>query len=266
MGPNIGNMLSMWLAIAAFLATSVQSNTNHNAPAVTWSGTTIQHLWQEYNNIFKHGNRNAASHLWSSFLMEHAAAMPLDRYNQLSAGYCAVSGSPVTPQQRTRYRMTLDTVTGGRVTGIVYYCCWPCVCDTQDFIKIDTKTITTAEGSSVHRFMVIGNPCKQANRIPSEAPEVRCSVQGELIGAPVSDNGYIILAKFFDDDGLEANDGSVFAGHCEQRKNAGYNSGMGEIFRKVAGITPISLIPAIGSSDSDAETSATEEQTNNTEL
>merc|ERR1711865_1331998 len=151
-------------------------------------------------------NRNAASHLWSAFLMDHAATMPLDRYNQLSAGYCAVSGSPVTPQQRTRYRMTLDSVTGGRVTGIVYYCCWPFVCDTQDFIKIDTKTITTAEGSSVHRFMVIGNPCKQANRIPSEAPEVRCSAQGELIGAPVSDNGYIILAKFFDDDGLEAND------------------------------------------------------------
>ena len=101
-------MLSMWLAIAAFLATSVQCNTvqintNHNAPAVTWSGTTIQQLWGEYNNIFRHGNRNAASHLWSAFLMDHAATMPLGHYNQLSAGYCAVPGPPATPQQRTRY-------------------------------------------------------------------------------------------------------------------------------------------------------------------
>merc|ERR1711920_545406 len=30
-----------------------------------------------------------------------------------------------------------------------------------------------------------------------------------------------------------------FAGMCEDRKNAGYNSGMGEIFRRVAGISPI---------------------------
>jgi len=274
MGTNSGaTMISktFLLSAVAFLAASVQSDNSvttndNNAVAATWSGSTIQHLWGEYSNIFRHGNRNAASHLWSTFLIENAVTMPLERFNELSGGYCAVSGSPVTPQSRTRYRMTLDSVTGGHVTGLVYYCCWPCVCDTQDFIKIDTKTVVTAEGSSVHNFMVIGNPCKHADKIPWEAPEVRCSEDGELIGAPVSDHGYIILAKFFPDNGEEANDDSVFAGHCEQRKNAGYNSGMGEIFRKVAGITPISLIPAIGHSGSDAEPSGTEEQTNNTEL
>merc|ERR1712166_1057017 len=250
MGPNISNMLSMWLAIAAFLATSVQCNTvqintNHNAPAVTWSGTTIQQLWGEYNNIFRHGNRNAASHLWSAFLMDHAATMPLDRYNQLSAGYCAVSGSPVTPQQRTRYRMTLDSVTGGRVTGIVYYCCWPCVCDTQDFIKVDTKTVRTLQGASTHRFMVVGNPCANKEKIPREAPEVRCDQHGGLIGAQMSDHGYVILAKFFEDDGSNAMDHSTFDGHCEHRKQMGYNSGMGEIFRKVAAIHPVITSPSL---------------------
>jgi len=25
----------------------------------------VQDLWNEYQNIFKYGNRNAASHLWS---------------------------------------------------------------------------------------------------------------------------------------------------------------------------------------------------------
>jgi len=210
---------------------------------LAWEGTRVQDLWAEYRNIFTSGNRNAASHLWSAFLIDRAHSMTLERFNSLNEGYCAVSGSPVTPMQHTRYRMTLDTVTGERVTGIVYYCCWPCVCDTQDFIKIDTKTIVTAEGSSVHRFMVIGNPCQNAAQIPYEAPEVRCGPGGELLGAPMSDNGFVILAKFFDDDGKDAQDDTTFAEHCEYRKQMNYNSGMGDIFRKVAGITRIRPAP-----------------------
>merc|ERR1711966_26079 len=208
-------------------------------PALQWQGTTIRDLWAEYGNIFRHGNRNAASHLWSAFLLDRAPGVSTQQFNDLAGGYCAVSGSPVSPMGSTRYRMTLDAVTGERVTGIVYYCCWPCVCDTQDFIKIDTKTVTTAEGSSVHRFMVIGNPCNKKGAIPLEAPEVRCGVNGELIGAPMSDHGYVILAKFFEDDGNPANEDTLFEGHCAERKRMGYNSGMGEIFRKVAGISKI---------------------------
>merc|ERR1711907_10042 len=206
----------------------------------TWQGESHRDLWQEYNNIFKHGNRNAASHLWSAFLLDNAGGMTASRLEHLSAGYCAVSGSPVTPSQYTRYRMTLPTVTGGNATGLVYYCCWPCVCDTQDFIKVDTRTVQTAEGTKQYRFMVIGNPCNRKEKIPSEAPEVRCGPNGELLGAPLSDNGYVILAMFFDDSKKEpAYNESMFAAECEDRKNNGYNSGMGEIFRQVAGISPI---------------------------
>ena len=40
---------------------------------IAWSGTTVNDLHAEYGNIFKKGNRNAASHLWASFLLDRAA-------------------------------------------------------------------------------------------------------------------------------------------------------------------------------------------------
>merc|ERR1719440_142187 len=46
----------------------------------TWHGTGPRDLHREYNNIFKHGNRNAASHLWYSFVNERAPQMTHDRF------------------------------------------------------------------------------------------------------------------------------------------------------------------------------------------
>lgn len=228
------------LKLCFFVAAASDPVAPNSALVPEWAGTTVRHLWGEYGNIFKYGNRNAASHLWSAFLMDRAQAMPSKRFIDLSGGYCAVSGSPVTPMDQTRYRMRLQNVTGGWETGMVYYCCWPCVCDTQDFIKIDTKTVQTLDGPQQYRFMVIGNPCEHQDKIPWEAPEVRCN-GNELLGAPVSDHGYVIIAMFFDDDGQQANDESMFKEHCEDRAHMGYNSGMGEIFRQVAGISPIQV-------------------------
>ena len=60
----------------------------------------------------------------------------------------------------------------------------------------------------------------------------------------MSDNGYVILSLFFDasqDTGGTANE--EYAGMCEDRKNQGYNSGMGEIFRRVAAIAPVEIRP-----------------------
>merc|ERR1712176_1561481 len=97
--------------------------------------------------------------------------------------------------------------------------------------------------------------------------EVRCDDEDQLIGATMSDNGYVIVGMVFEAEVLADTDSLVsarsqsppqpgrlsehpktgrtfhhereFAGMCEDRKNAGYNSGMGEIFRRVAGISPI---------------------------
>jgi hypothetical protein len=243
-----------------------------------WDGETWQDLHQEYNNIFHYGNRNAASHLWSTFLLDRSAQMTSDKLEYMFQGFCAVSGSPVHPNEYKRYRLTLEMVDGSDpVSGFMYYCCWPCVCDTHDFIKIDTKTIETSEGPVVMHFTVLGNPCDheamllkpfvqpfdgRTTTLKSEAREVRCSENGELIGATLSDHGYIIINRFFNVtlpgdhlptidvqtpgristvDGVGFQDEGEWSDKCKSRAEAGYNSGMGEIFRRVASISPIKV-------------------------
>lgn len=204
-----------------------------------WHGETVRDLHQMYSKIFKYGNRNAASHLWASFLIDRSKTMSEGKLKSLFEGFCAVSGSPTRPSPYSKYSMEIDSVTGKKEKGITVFCCWPCVCDTNDWIKIDTKTVETSDGPKQFRFMVIGNPCKDPDRIPWEAPEVRCDSSGNLEGATVSDHGFIIISMFFDDDGTAAQEESMYDGYCKERAENGYNSGMGEIFRKVAMINPI---------------------------
>jgi len=207
-----------------------------------WHGRTIRDLRSEYGNIFRRGNRNAASHLWSAFLLQRSKQMTPEELETLFTGFCAVSGSPVSPGPHTRYKMLLDRVNGTEVTGFTYYCCWPCVCDTQDFIRVDTLTVPTAQGPKQYQFLVIGDPCldPQAS-IPYQAPEVTCDkATGTLDGAVYSDHGFVILTMFypFDADQTHQTDDD-YAHHCQRRAELGYNSGMGEIFREVAGISKI---------------------------
>ena len=253
---------------------AVRESEHHEHPSV-------RVLHREYYNIFRYGNRNAASHLWASFLLERAPQMSLERLLHFFTGFCAVSGSPVQPGDYTRYLMTLPLVSGGTATGFMYYCCWPCVCDTHDYIRVDTHTVTTSDGEShTLYFAVIGDPCRNSSRVGDgipllpEAPEVRCA-DGKLAGATYSDRGNVIIQAFpllgsadhairpeSSYRGLsEAALGSVtptpgrisvdassgvryqneheFGPLCVQRAAAGFNSGMGEIFRKVAGMMPV---------------------------
>merc|ERR1712216_375222 len=113
-----------------------------------------------------------------------------------------------------------------------------------------------------------------------DAAEVRCQA-GTLRGAHLSDHGKVILTLWFDQDadgrplirehmassdkalatdeqpgriGYALNgdgyqDEREFVSMCRHRAQNGYNSGMGEIFRKVAAITPLEtdmrqLLPA----------------------
>ena len=252
-------------------------------PPATSPSATVRDLHKEYSNVFRFGNRNAASHLWSSFLFERALTMTDARLELMFSGFCAISGSPVQPSDYNRYRLTLPLVSGeGKRTGFMQYCCWPCVCDTQDFIRVDTKNVTTADGTRQRHFAVIGNPCNQpdalkvsftqpfysrgSTTLEREAPEVRCE-DGVLLGATMSDHGYVILSMFFDPprqpaeaedaalvaphtatpgrltthDGVAFQDESEYAPSCQQRADNGYNSGMGEIFRKVASISPVTI-------------------------
>jgi len=231
-------------------------------------------LHQRYGDIFRHGNRNAASHLWTTYILDRAAAAPAAQVEMLFSSFCAVSGSPVSPSDYKRYRLRLKhAVTGVDEVGFMYYCCWPCVCDTWDFIKVDTLTVATADGPKQNRFAVISDPClnEKALDVPfvqpfdgrtttlrRDAPDVRCD-GGRLIGATRTDHGFIAISMFFDapvdeeeDHGVVWQPGRItqrgdhmfqddveFSDMCAQRAADGYNSGMGEIFRRVAAITPV---------------------------
>ena len=268
-------------AVAAGMSTSV---------VPPWRGTTVRDLHREYQNVFRYGNRNAASHRWATFLFERSSQMNADRLKLMFSGFCAVSGSPITPSDYNKYQLELSSVSGQRVRGFMHYCCWPCVCDTQDFIKVDTKTVTLQGGEKREfHFAVIGNPCEhpeelhkpfvqpfdgRSTTLARDAAEVRCNEDGSLEGATLSDHGYPIINMFFDAEVIGDNDavengsasatvvvarqngppqpgrmttvGGVsfqseyeYANMCTSRAQAGYNSGMGEIFRRVAMISPV---------------------------
>jgi len=259
----------------------------------------VEHLHREYYTIFgAHGNRNAASHLWSSFVLDRARTMSLATFERMMAGFCAVSGSIVRPNGYNRYRLNLPTADGQPTTvrGYMHYCCWPCVCDTQDFIKADTLTLNTTDEPRQLWFAVLGDPCKneaqldvpfvqpfghRMTTLKREAPAVVCEEgQGRrLQGATYSDHGHIIVSLLFDAEtmggegstgtgsgasalvgeahtptpgrltqdasGKTFQDESEFLTMCATRAAQGYNSGMGEIFRKVAAITPIAAGAAV---------------------
>lgn len=68
---------------------------------------------------------------------------------------------------------------------------------------------------------------------------MRCSRQG-LEGATYSDHGFVIIGMYFA-PGRDAQEGSDYDSMCEDRERAGFNSGMGEIFRQVAAISPVEI-------------------------
>jgi hypothetical protein len=273
-------------------------SSSSQAITAPWHGRTVRDLHRQYNNIFKYGNRNAASHRWSTFLLERArSSFTLESLNLFFSGFCAISGSPISPSDFNRYGLELSSVTGvsRKAFGFMHYCCWPCVCDTQDFLKVDTKNVTTMDGRTHQlHFVVIGNPCdhpdelnkpfvqpfdRRKTTLAREAAEVRCMSDGTLEGATMSDHGFVIIGMFFDavpvlsgdsnsiiprrDDVTETpgrvsetNTGTKYQSEqeyssmCANRARNGYNSGMGEIFRKVAAISKIDASSFIGRVDS----------------
>lgn len=212
---------------------------------------TVDDLASHYSEIFKTGNRNAASHLWSSFILERAASLPASTVERLFRGFCPISGSPLPDAPHTRYGASVpNAATGEMISGITHHCCWPCICDTQTATHADTKTVQTADGAKAYTFLVIGNPCVHPEKLDVSfndfgrpatlrevAPEVMCQ-GGALVGATLSDHGHPIIGMFFvgDEGTASYTANSVMAGKCEARQSAGYNSGMGAIFQKVAAI------------------------------
>jgi hypothetical protein len=241
---------------------------------------TSADLIDQYYNIFKTGNRNAASHLWMSFVLNHSSSMKHSAVHNVMKGFCAISGSPVSNGDSTGriYKVTLPSVLGGNVTGVVRHCCWPCVCDLTELVRVDTLTVKLADGTQQYQMMVIGDPCDspdelaksftdpfdgQERSLAQAAPELHCvGAPGakKLQGAIYSDHGFPIIGFLFTaEEELEKwvpanelysdwNPAHVVSGSdpawgwgtvCQERAAGGYASGMGLIFREVAVISPM---------------------------
>merc|ERR1719261_1156768 len=76
---------------------------------------TGRDLASHYSEIFPTGNRNAASHKWTSFVLERAGGLDAGVLQGLFRGFCPVSGSPLPDAPDTRYHVTLPRVSGGQV-------------------------------------------------------------------------------------------------------------------------------------------------------
>ena len=123
------------------------------------TGGQLRALHDAYGDVFRSGNRNAAAHLWVSHVLDKSPDATEDHTEATLAGFCAVSGSPVRPSPYNRYGLTLPRAGDGvLVYGHMHYCCWPCVCDIQDFALVDSAVVDTAEGPRNMTFAVIGDP------------------------------------------------------------------------------------------------------------
>lgn len=228
------------------------------------TGSTRRDLIGKYSEIFPTRNRNAAAFRWETYILDRAGTMDQSTFAEVNRGFCAVSGSPISGVQRNVLTLPGVPELGGTpLSGVFYYCCWPCICDMEDLVRVDTKTVNLADGPREYKFAVHGNPCEHPEELDESftdpfsgrpyvlsrvAPEVRCGSDGQLIGATLSDHGYPIIGVLLPTDdehayamqnGLEPPEpASEFREMCEERAANGYNSGMGEIFRKVCEITP----------------------------
>jgi len=213
---------------------------------------SINAFVNQYDAIFKTGNRNAASHLWSTYLFQRSKCVSSKQFETLSKAYCAISGSPVQPTEETCYASQHKSVASGTmVSGQERHCCPPCYCDAQDWVAIDTKTVTFKDGASAAlSFMVIGNPCA-TNQNPftedlkKSAPELACD-GNHLKGATLSDNNHVIIGMYF--TGSNASEECMYSSGpmkaeltqmCQQRHANPTQGGMGEIFINLAKINPV---------------------------
>eukprot|EP00930_Biecheleria_cincta_P089508 TRINITY_DN78833_c0_g1_i1.p1 TRINITY_DN78833_c0_g1~~TRINITY_DN78833_c0_g1_i1.p1 ORF type:complete len:282 (-),score=32.49 TRINITY_DN78833_c0_g1_i1:263-1066(-) len=249
--------LHVWGVMASTLrantsVSSHQGNPERQCPSPNAPVTSIQDLSSQYCNIFQTGNRNAASFRWFKFLADRASSKSESEFLALNKGYCPISGSPIPGTQSGK--VTLKKVGGGTETGLFHFCCWPCLCDMIDLVRVDTKSISRSGGSSNLRVLVIGDPCTNASQLTepfsdpfgrgsqitleNAAPEVTCS--GSKVNEAVfSDGGHPIIGILYTDAGSATIEADDMVTQCSERADAGFNSGMGLIFRKVAEISPL---------------------------
>lgn len=195
-----------------------------------------EELFDQYECLFKpSNNRNAASHIWTQHILNHSQNMSQSEFIEQAKGFCTASGSPIS--RSNEFVHELSTTHGSKSRVSINYCCWPCACDIQDAntllkLHIHPTTVPIQNNKVVHtNYIVIDDPCKHPDDIPSEAPAIKC-VNNTLqdakhIETPI---GPKVVIGFAFDTSETINQPSE---KCEARKLDGYRSGMGTIFRNL---------------------------------
>merc|ERR1711963_626407 len=66
---------------------------------------TVNELHGKYYEIFSRAhNRNAASHLWASYILDRSTSFSESEIMELFGGFCPISGSPVRPTTRNLWQ------------------------------------------------------------------------------------------------------------------------------------------------------------------
>jgi len=205
------------------------------------SGLTVKELHDAYWQVFpKTYNRNSASHLWSTYVINKVwGTHTKEQIYNLFAGFCPISGSIVRPSRYSKWNdLQLQSIFGGSMKASVNVCCWPCICDLQQFVKVDNVWIYTKNGWHSFLALVIGDPCINPEKIPKAASELTCT-NGVLKGASKSAHGHIIIGLVQSNETPAANTATSKQQQCDNRKKNGYKWGMGKIFVEIASINPI---------------------------
>lgn len=213
---------------------------------------TIRELHDAYWQVFpRTGNRNAASHIWTTYVINKVTITPHteDEIYKLFSSFCPVSGSIVTPTPSWNLWSGLNVKESSRpwwnpyqielpTAGSVYTCCWPCICDIQEFVKVDTLKINTKDkGEKLFPVLVIGDPCIDQSRIPQEASELECK-NNVLQKTTKSTGGHIVIGML-QKATYSVNTAQSKQTQCDNRRLNNYQWGMGKIFLKVASINPV---------------------------
>lgn len=204
---------------------------------------TQDELLAQYNNIFPNRNRNAASHRWTHAIVKHSDKMTYKQFVTQFQAFCPVSGSPISGGSPT-FEIELPTTTGESVTGIIKHCCWPCACDIKDAaqnssleIHIENIKFVDKDAEVPVHFIVMDDPCLHTSiTIPDGAPDVTCNSMGRLENS-IKFNGKVAIGLLHKREDLENDTVSDFpTENCTNRADNGYRSGMGTMFRIVAGL------------------------------
>ena len=208
-----------------------QCATTHNA----------EELHAQYKCIFPTGNRNAAGHRWAAHLLSIASEVSAKEFDDQARAFCATSGAVVRGSDGSVLDLATTRGGGDRARAMVPHCCWSCACDVMDAndagrLLLHAESVTTASGEHEVHHLVMSDPCASATfKPPANAPEIQC-VDGALQGArrvATSDGEEMVVVGFaFPTSALNSHP----TVRCDERAASGYQSGMGGMFRKVAGL------------------------------